>query len=230
MRLAIKGHNTRFREVKQLLQQLGGQCSGYSCAKNEYYYYINSHWNIEGTTQLSSVYSWRVFDLEEFEQLYPFKVKDTVLYTDRANNTRICTITGMWWDKIDNAIKYVLDKTTSVSKTYLKKLELVKNLEDYLKPGHVIELDNGSRFIIVQDVHGNAFGIEIGKNAYCWHSLEQTRSIRYVYQIDRPYGVHLEHADTNAMTKVWERTEVELTMQEIADKFGIDVNQLKIKK
>jgi hypothetical protein len=28
----------------------------------------------------------------------------------------------------------------------------------------------------------------------------------------------------------WEKQEVELTMQQIADKFGIDVNQLKIKK
>lgn len=50
------------------------------------------------------------------------------------------------------------------------------------------------------------------------------------YQITSPANLHYRVLfDTNTK-KVWERKEVELTMQQIANKFGIDVNQLKIKK
>lgn len=230
MKLAIKGHDTRYREVKQLLQQLGGQCSGYSCAKNEYYYYINKYGNIEGVTSLSAD-NWIIFTLEEFEELYPFKVGDKVHYTGTAisfNKDNICTITGLHWNHALNKIFYILDNQYQCSHKWIAPMKQ-KELKDYLKPGYVVEYDCGNRHVLTQDVHGNVFGVEIG-DSLCWTSLDgPLDGITAVYQINTPGNLHMKNWKNHA-TKVWERKEVELTMQEIADKFGIDVNQLKIKK
>lgn len=104
-----------------------------------------------------------------------------------------------------------------------------KELKDYLKPGYVVEYEDGDKHVIIQDVHGNVFGIEIG-GALTWTSLTAIDEIVAVYQINHINDLHLKCNWNKNLTKVWERAEVELTMQEIADKFGIDVNQLKIKK
>lgn len=105
-----------------------------------------------------------------------------------------------------------------------------KELKDYLKPGYVVEYDEGSRFVITQDIHGNNFGLQLGA-AIMWASLDALNSIVKVYQIDRPGALHKTFIHDTHLTLVWEKPkEVELTMQEIADKFGINVSQLKIKK
>lgn len=105
-----------------------------------------------------------------------------------------------------------------------------KELKDYLKPGYVVEYDDGSRFVITQDIHGNNFGLQLGA-AIMWASLDALNSIVKVYQIDRPGALHKTFIYDTHLTLVWEKPkEVELTMQEIADKFGINVSQLKIKK
>jgi hypothetical protein len=103
-----------------------------------------------------------------------------------------------------------------------------KELKDYLKPGYVVEYEEGNKYVITQDVHGNMFGIQLGK-AVLWSSLTSLDSITKVYQINKPGCLHKIYS-TDYLTLVWERKEVELTMQQIADKFGIDVNKLKIKK
>lgn len=105
----------------------------------------------------------------------------------------------------------------------------VKELKDYLKPGYVIEHDDGFKFVIAQDVHGNNFGLQIGRSD-TWSSLQNLKLITKVYQIDSPGALHTIHLQDRYLTLVWERESVELTMQEIADKFRIDVNQLRIKK
>jgi hypothetical protein len=79
-------------------------------------------------------------------------------------------------------------------------------------------------------VHGNVFGIGIG-GITSWDSLFYPEYIVAVYQINKPTNLHRVDVRSSVVTKVWEKPkEVELTMQQIADKFGIDVNQLKIKK
>lgn len=106
-----------------------------------------------------------------------------------------------------------------------------KELKDYIKPGYVIEYDDGSRCVITQDVHGNNFGLQIGASSSMWDSLNILDYIVKVYQIDRPGALHEGWWQDTHLTLVWEKPkEVELTMQEIADKFGINVRQLKIKK
>ena len=105
-----------------------------------------------------------------------------------------------------------------------------KELKDYLKPGYVVEHPDGLKFIITQDVHDNNFGLQLGKSAL-WSSLSNLELIDKVYQINKPAALHDTCVQNHHLTLVWEKPkEAELTMQEIADKFGIDVNQLKIKK
>lgn len=105
-----------------------------------------------------------------------------------------------------------------------------KELKDYLKPGYVVEYNDGSKFVITQDVHGNNFGLQLGA-AVMWTDLIRLHGIVKAYQIDKPGALHKTYVNDTHLTLVWEKPkEVELTMQQIADKFGIDVNQLKIKK
>ena len=105
-----------------------------------------------------------------------------------------------------------------------------KELKDYLKPGYVVKHTDGLKFVITQDVHGNNFGVQIGK-ANLWSSLSNLELIDKVYQINKPGALHEICIQEHYLTLVWEKPkETELTMQQIADKFGIDVNQLKIKK
>ena len=104
-----------------------------------------------------------------------------------------------------------------------------KELKDYLKPGYVVEYDDGVRCVLTQDVHGNVFGVEIHNNQHL-ATLKDLSHIVAVYQITSPSNLHYQVLFESNTKKVWERKEVELTMQQIADKFGIDVNQLKIKK
>jgi hypothetical protein len=110
---------------------------------------------------------------------------------------------------------------------FLKPMK--KELKDYLKPGYLVEYEDGVRCVLTQDVHGNVFGVEIHNDQH-WATLKDLSHIVAVYQITSPSNLHYQVLFESSTKKVWEKQEVELTMQQIADKFGIDVNQLKIKK
>jgi glycine/serine hydroxymethyltransferase len=161
--------------------------------------------------------------------MYPYKVGEKVLYKD-GNTWVEAVIAKIRWSEVKNSIFYVLNTATktTIFPEYLKPMKQ-KKLKDYVKPGYVVEYDDGSRFVITQDVHGNNFGVQIG-GAIMWADFTHLDGIVKAYQINRPGALHKTFTYDTHLTLVWERKEVELTMQQIADKFGIDVNQLKIKK
>lgn len=235
MKLAIKGHPTRGKEVLNLLKSLGGKilpCYEWIFEYEHIGYFIGTDSFIENDpVYIIKDRKYKIYTLEEFEELYPFKVGDKVHYTGTAisfNKDNICTITGLHWNHALNKIFYILDNKYQCSHKWIEPMKQ-KELKDYLKPGYVVEYDDGSRFVITQDIHGNNFGLQIGA-AVMWDSLGRLDNIVKVYQIDRPGALHKTYVNDTHLTLVWERKEVELTMQQIADKFGIDVNQLKIKK
>jgi hypothetical protein len=237
MKLAIKGHKERGKDVLNLLKSLGGKERDHTQWSYEYkenLYYINKDGEIDYGFVQNTLYqtTHKIYTLEEFEELYPFKVGDKVHYTGTAisfNKDNICTITGLHWNHALNQVFYILDNRYQCSHLWIAPMKQ-KELKDYLKPGYVVEYDDGDRCLLTQDAHGNVFGIEIGKAAH-WDSLHYLEYIVAVYQIDKPTNLH-DQINWTYLTKVWEKPkeEVELTMQQIADKFGIDVNQLKIKK
>ena len=236
MKLAIKGHPERGKEVLNILKSLGGKmpsdCNwtfeykqiGYFIGQDDFIKY--DHIDVLNASK------YIIYTLEEFEELYPFKVGDKVHYTGTSisfNKDNICTITGLHWNHTLSQVFYILDNKYQCSYKWIAPMKQ-KELKDYLKPGYVVEYEDGNKFVITQDVHGNIFGIQLGK-AYLWSSLTVLDSITKVYQIDKPGCLHKRYIASNSLTLVWEKPkETELTMQQIADKFGIDVNQLKIKK
>lgn len=228
MKLAIKGHPTRGKEVIELLEMMGGKNNLGLFGAGVSHYYITDNNSIRNHFDTPCF----DFTLEEFEAKYPYKVGDKVLYLNGRKEWLEGIIDKMIWNDNNNTLTYYvsnIDGTSAGQATtmFLKHMKQ-KELKDYLKPGYVVEYDDGDRCVLTQDVHGRVFGIEIGKTDH-WDSLDAHYDyIAAIYQINKPTNLHL--LDDIDLTKVWERKEVELTMQQIADKFGIDVNQLKIKK
>ena len=105
--LAIKGHATRGREVIQLLEMLGGKSNGNIKGYNDdLYYFIAKDGFIYGSDieyeELACKY--RLFTLEEFEKLYPYKVGDKV-----TNEYRLpMIIFDVYWDSDFNAVSKIL--------------------------------------------------------------------------------------------------------------------------
>ena len=230
MKLAIKGHAERGKEVIKLLEMLGGKnpnCDG-NCLSA--YYYIDN-----GIIKVDRIVSNHyLYTLEQFEQQYPYKLGEKVLYLNGRKEWVEGIIDKMIWDENNNHLYYYVNNiygtNAGIATTMFLKPMKQKELKDYLKPGYVVEYDDGSRFVITQDVHGNNFGLQIGASIM-WDALQILDYIVKVYQIDRPGALHKTFIHDTHLTLVWEKPkEVELTMQQIADKFGIDVNQLKIKK
>lgn len=238
MKLAIKGHPTRGKEVIELLKMMGGKEPAPGQWHGSYennIYFIKKVGYIDYEFAQDPVYqtTHKIYTLEEFEAKYPYKVGEKVLYLNGRKEWLEGIIDKMIWNENNDTLTYYvshIDGTSAGQATtmFLKPMKQ-KELKDYLKPGYGVEYDDGDRCLLTQDAHGNVFGIEIGKATH-WDALHHLEYIIAVYQINKPTNLHASINWTD-LTKVWEKPkEIELTMQQIADKFGIDVNQLKIKK
>ena len=107
-----------------------------------------------------------------------------------------------------------------------------------LKPGMVIETREGNKALVIE-VNGKLYYTKwrMHNNISKYYNEDLTNKfsdldIDKVYKISQPSPLStlLDDTDLN-LTLLWERPkEVELTMDEIAKKFGIEVAQLKIKK
>ena len=76
MKLAIKGHPTRGKEVIELLEMMGGENPNCSGICSSAYYHID-----DGIIKVDCIISnHHLYTLEHFEQQYPYKVGDKVLY------------------------------------------------------------------------------------------------------------------------------------------------------
>ena len=233
MKLAIKGHPERGKEVIKLLEMLEGKISSIKEGDQiNQKYYISKKGKIccDPIDCKTEGYNHIVYSLERFEKEFPYKVGEVVTYFDRNNKTIHLLIQNIRWNptKHGGTVEYVLQNGVITTGENLKPMK--KELKDYLKPGYVVEFDDGSKFVITQDVHGNNFGLQLGADIM-WADFIHLDGIVKVYQINKPGALHKTFTYDTHLTLVWEKPkEVELTMQEIADKFGIDVNQLKIKK
>ena len=106
-KLAIKGHQTRGKEVIEILKKLGGRKAGYSGRNFQYYYYIDNFGNIMGTTELPNDIIFKVFTLEEFLEKFPYKVGDKVRIPDYESEIRI---SSMHWDGFNVQYEVVTDE------------------------------------------------------------------------------------------------------------------------
>ena len=104
-----------------------------------------------------------------------------------------------------------------------------------LKPGMVVEYANGERRLVIE------FNEELYllNNDSCDYLTNYTADLECFYNKDftidkvcKPWDMRgLDSILTSKYSYIWERPKsVELTMEDIAEKFGIKVTQLKIKK
>lgn len=112
--------------------------------------------------------------------------------------------------------------------------ELIQMKKSDLKPGMVVEYENGEKRLVVTINNGlyliSRFSFEdvksFNKNLTC-----NSGSKINIVKIYQPKGAANLTTLLECNNCIWERPkETVLTMQEIADKFGIPVEQLKIKK
>ena len=109
--LVFTGHEIRGKELRKLLENLGGIDAGYvpQCSFVTCYYYINREGFIECSNAIPLYMEKRVImTLEEFEQKYPYKVGDKVNYIKYNDGyPSVYTIQRMRWT--GRTVEYLLD-------------------------------------------------------------------------------------------------------------------------
>lgn len=109
-----------------------------------------------------------------------------------------------------------------------------QDLKDFLIPGNVVV--RGDIIYLIQGVKGINYFVRKGGLDPIRLDFEREFnefSIKAIYHIPNPYifGCFLETWKIDNLELLWERNKVtELTMKEIADKFNIPVEQIRIKK
>lgn len=229
---AIAGHKDRGREVIQILESFGGVNKDKKLGNNTMgYYYISSIDDSICITYVRSAFTY-LFTLEYFKKTYPYK-KDDPVYLKGMGRETLCSVETLTFKSGD--VKYTVKEigTPNLYTVTVNQLKEAKmGMKNFLKPGYVVEYDDGTRCVLTQDVHGTIFGIQIG-NTSMWAGPHPTwEGVAAVYQINEPGNLHNKDKWEDRLTKVWEREPevVEVTMDEIAKKFGCNVEQLKIKK
>lgn len=157
IRLAIQGHNTRGKEVIEILEMLGGKTS-YECSYKDgfdssYFFFINTdeNFSIDGLAynneELKNYY---IFTLEEFLEKFPYKVGDKVKCA-RINDF-IGRVINVRWDENENQIIYVVEWDDIIKSTltyFANGLQPYKEetMEDIIK----IDIPKGYEFAGVDD-------------------------------------------------------------------------------
>ena len=107
-KLAIRGHETRGKEVIELLEMLDGKNIYNLDGNNSFsYYIIERDGIIKGGICIFGDEYLKVFTLEEFFEKYPYKVGDTVTL-----DNKLCSIISMLWEC--NNIYYLVQGTDTM--------------------------------------------------------------------------------------------------------------------
>lgn len=94
-----------------------------------------------------------------------------------------------------------------------------------IKAGMLVEYSDGHKFLAVPSESGQIIGF--GINCYCLASFTDGANI---VKIGYPKNYN-NQGNTTFGTVIWEKSQdIVLTMDEIAEKFGVDVKNLKIQK
>lgn len=157
--LAIKGHETRGKEVIEILEMLGG-VNTYNLIGNKKfaYYIIDSNKEIKGGSYIFGDEDYIFLTVEDFFKTYPYKVGDEVNCPCKGC---VKTVTSMNWDSYCNTVTYKLDDRIYINIDQLKvvndlptidfqpneenKPDLLQQLKDYF--------DNTPREVIEKEWH-----------------------------------------------------------------------------
>ena len=195
--LAIKGHPTRGDEVIEILKMLGGEnIHNYGGTFNECYA-IDNNKICTIYTSVAEIDNHTIFTLEQFEEKYPYKVGDKVVF--KFINTYVTdTIKSMEW--YANGVVYTLkeyeeelmaedlqlfkeetmkDKGTLVEIDLTRELCIADEVEvilgDYefvLKNGKTYFVKKKPKYPKTYEECCNILGIEDRENGYCGYEYE----------------------------------------------------------
>lgn len=115
--LVLKGHETRGKDLLAVLKSLGSW-EGMTYIYPQYYYYVSNGKIMVATGLIEG--EWNLFTLEKFEEKYPYKAGDKVMYKRELHFVK-----GMEWN--GEEIRYKIDYGDGYSLTNLK----VEELEPY---------------------------------------------------------------------------------------------------
>ena len=121
MKIAIRGHQTREKEVARILESLGGENrANHSFTYNDLIYYLDSDNFI--ICAIVPPVGYREYTLEEFEKEFPFKIGDKVTIAGLPDFPKI--ITKITWDC--DAILYSFEDSNNTwfHADALKKFEM----------------------------------------------------------------------------------------------------------
>lgn len=105
--LAIKGHKSRGNEVIEILEMLGGKNLHNYCADcDSLCFYIGKETNIIYYDYVNNYEDMLIFTLEEFEQKFPYKVGDKIVYKIYGIHSKIKT---MLWNVEKEQVFYRLE-------------------------------------------------------------------------------------------------------------------------
>ena len=136
---------------------------------------------------------------------------------------------------LEKDVNKFLEKAAKLMKKEYKPKKNTFTIDD-IKPGMVIELRNGSREIILCTKDNSIFSS--GKNDYSLESFgvynkDLTSNIDKVYDIVKVYSIKvfckiLDIFDTENLSIIWEKPKLQISMKEIANKFGVNENEIEI--
>lgn len=146
MKIAIKGHESRGKEVIQILESLGGiNRMNHSGCYIDYFYYISSDDKTIAWTCVRPIY-FNVYTLEEFEKEFPFKVGDIVLLKGVNEPYEIVALEwfiNRLWYKLDSGLRHTPETLTTYKEMKEERnitLTLDKAKEWYKKGGELKEI------------------------------------------------------------------------------------------
>lgn len=179
MKLAIKGHSTRSKEVIELLEMLGGKNKFEDISFIKPYiflfvdddYYTEIGWEYIGDD--NNYEEFIIYTLEEFLEKYPFKVGDFVSIPEYESEVRICK---MRWDPTCQNVEYLVYRCDDEEwYTSDELLDYNDNTNKIIKD--MEEKDKAMAPILVgEDYSGKRFGYKI-PNGYEFDCIKNSEII-----------------------------------------------------
>ena len=106
MKIAIKGHESRGKEVIQILESLGGKNVEKLTGTYETFYYIDDRNEISDNHKEKFPLAYKLYTLEGFEEEFPFKIGDEVMFPVKTGWAS-GKITGLTY--VGDQLKYEVD-------------------------------------------------------------------------------------------------------------------------
>lgn len=136
MKLGIKGHKTRGKEVIEMLKILGGKNSNKLVGfDDKFFYYISDKIICSSYIGSDEIKGYTIFSLEDFLEKFPHKIGDKVI----CYNEQVSSITSMKWDSVISDIVYILDNGLHASSSNMKPIINVNDDEHQIDYAEIVK-------------------------------------------------------------------------------------------